>query len=407
MWLAKKPQSNSLVGALLGALSLGILTCFTVAVPLEATPLIALREAQNCGGCHTPGRSQRPVLERRCTLDCQGCHIDPSGAGARNQWGTYYTHDQASMLNFFKPIDPLKDTSRWDGHVDARVIQWDQASGERHTFPMSLESTLRLRPLVNYLHLSYSALMLGRLEDDLFRIDREGSRRFREKYALMIDALPLNSYIRAYRGQPMYGLRRPNHTLWIRQRIGLDQFATTEAIEAGATPNVPFFRYSVMRGAPYEAAAYRQKGHSYHAGLRGVTLGWHLNGSGWQTESETHKIKMRALGAGLNAFQVILYGERNWRHVSEKTTGVPTQGIRLHPTSTITEYTLAYAGVKGLMFGTVWEELLDPTRQSKRTSLFIDLHPVPYVQLEFWQRRETGSRQMSDMLAVFHLYADF
>ena len=45
----------------------------------------------------------------------------------------------------------------------------------------------------------------------------------------------------------MYGIKRVNHTLWIRQRVGLDQFATTRAAEIGLTPTVPFFRRVGMK----------------------------------------------------------------------------------------------------------------------------------------------------------------
>src|SRR5687768_2640390 len=91
-----------------------------ISLELKATPLIALKESNNCGGCHKPGRSQRPFLERRCTLNCQGCHIDPSGGGGRNQWGAYYTQADSGVaaLNFFEPADPLTDTSRADIHFD-------------------------------------------------------------------------------------------------------------------------------------------------------------------------------------------------------------------------------------------------------------------------------------------------
>ena len=383
------------------------LACLAAPVALKATPLIALRESENCGGCHKPGRGQRPVLERRCTLDCQGCHIDPSGGSARNQWGYYYSMDQASMVSFFSPIDPLQDQSRFDLHVDSRIMQWDRANGERETFPMNLEGTVRVRPFVNYLHFTYQPIMMGRIEDDAFRILNEGGRRYRENYAVMVDNLPLNTYVRAYRGPPMYGLRRPNHSLWIRQRIGLDQFATTDAYELGGTPNVPFFRVSSMKGDPYTDAAFRQKGTSFHGGMRGVTLGWHVNTSLWKTQSDFHKIDMKAFGAGANIFNFILYGERNWRDVTplqETSADIP---LRVQPSSTINEYTFAYGGIRGLMFGVVKENLDTSGIHSDRQSLFVDVHPIPWVQIELWRRRETGARNMEDTLGLLHLYADF
>src|SRR5690606_14529968 len=174
----------------------------------QATPLIALREANNFGGCHKPGRAQRPYFFRRCTLDCQGCHIPPSGAGPRNQWGYYYTHANggAASVSFIQPQDPLEDESRWDAHFDGRTIRRDTHAKSR-VFPMSAEASLRLRPFVNYLHLEYQALFLGRVDDKMFRMVRQGDRQYREKYSIMVDQIPLNTYVRAYRGTPMYGLR--------------------------------------------------------------------------------------------------------------------------------------------------------------------------------------------------------
>ncbi len=384
-----------------------IIFCLSFGVKALATPLIALREAQNCGGCHKPGRGQRPVLERRCTLDCQGCHISPDGGGARNAWGTYYLQDQLALVNFRVPNDPLQDTSRFDIHTDFRIMEWIRADGSTETFPMNLENTFRLRPFVNYLHLSYSNLLMGRIDDRLLRVPAEDGRRYRERYAIMVDSLPLNTYIRAYRGTPMYGLKRPNHTLWIRQRIGLDQFAMTEAVELGGTPNVPFFRVSAMRGDPSVARAYRQVGTSYHYGMRGVSFGWHLNSSGWQTHSDTQEIKMRAVGGGFQLLHTIFYGERNWRDVRALTDTIDPVAPRIYPSSGIGEYTVAFAGIRGVMLGAVQEDMDFAGTLSGRSSVFVDLHPIPYVQLELWRRREYGARHQEDTLGLLHLYADF
>lgn len=371
---------------------------------LAATPLIALREAQNCGGCHKPGRSQRPVLERRCTLDCQGCHIQPDGGGARNQWGRYYSDDQLAWINFRVPDDPLKDQSRFDLHTDFRVIEWIRADGITQTFPMNSEHTLRLRPFKSYLHLTYTNLLMGRIEDRLLRVPAEDGRRYQERYSIMLDSLPFNTYVRAYKGTPMYGLKRPNHTLWIRQRIGLDQFATTEALEVGGTPNVPFFRASAMRGDPNVPKQYRQVGSSYHFGMRGVSYGWHLNGSGWATRSEFQDIRMQAAGGGFQLFSFLVYGERNWRDVGSLQQQPAAVAPRVYPSSSISEYTLAFAGIRGLMLGAVQEDMNMGGLISGRTSFFLDLHPIPYVQIEIWRRREYGARHQEDTLGILHLY---
>lgn len=396
-----------------------VLICAFFAVSGEksyGTPILALKEVQNCAGCHKPGRSQKPFLDRRCTLDCQGCHVDPSGAGARSQWGYYYTQakEGVAAVNFYEPQDPLQDKSIFDIHYDGRLIRRDLPDKTR-TFPMSSEFTFRLRPFVRFLHLTYSSLLLGNPYDKTFRMVREGDRGYRERFSAMVDEIPLNTYVRAYRGIPMYGLRRPNHTLWIRERIGLDQFATTDAVEIGTSPNVPFFRASYMKGDPYVDLHLRQKGMSFHGGVRGVTLGWHFNGSGWKTKSEVAEINMSAVGAGLNVFGLILYGEQNRRRVNidpslEDAIAAGDESetpIKIHPSSFIKEYTVAFAGVPGVIFGGIFESLKDDYNNSERRSAFIDVHPIPNIQIEYWRRFETGSRTLADSLAIAHWYLDF
>ena len=406
----------------------------------NATPLIALKEADNCGGCHTPGRSQRPVLERRCTLDCQGCHVDPTGAGPRNQWGYYYSQDQMNMGHYFKPQDPLDDTSRYDLHFDSRVLS-RTSNQETRSFPMGAEFSVRIRPLIKYLHLTYQANLLGRIGDDSFRTLRSDHRRFQEKYSIMVDGLPLNTYVRAYQGTPMYGVKRVNHGLWIRERLGLDQFALTRALELGLTPNVPFGRGSLIFGDPYRRSEDRQRGWSVHSGLRGVTLGWHVNGSLWRTKSTSAAIKMGALGFGLTPWKLVTYWERNWRSVAAiKTLDATNLGdpqsqnfkshaltnqnsarpiennqpssssirtLRVHPSSMIDELTLAVDLAPGTMAGYIHERLSSETLSSRRHNIFIDVHPLPFLQFELWRRFEQGSRKLADTLAISHFYFDF
>ncbi|MFW7378516.1 MAG: hypothetical protein ACOH5I_06910 [Oligoflexus sp.] len=56
---------------------------------LFAEPWFGSRFAQNCAACHAPGRSNLPAADRRCTLSCQGCHINPNGGGIRSEYGKW------------------------------------------------------------------------------------------------------------------------------------------------------------------------------------------------------------------------------------------------------------------------------------------------------------------------------
>ncbi len=54
-----------------------------------AEPWLGTRFAQNCAGCHAPQRINTPPSERRCSLSCQGCHVNPNGGGLRSHYGKW------------------------------------------------------------------------------------------------------------------------------------------------------------------------------------------------------------------------------------------------------------------------------------------------------------------------------
>ena len=116
---------------------------------------------------------------------------------------------------------------------------------------------------------------------------------------------------------------------------------------------------------------------------------------------------MKAAGIGANFFKTILYAERNWRKVETKASAPADTTLFVHPGSTITEYSIAFAQITGLSVGYLKEEYSDDLRQSERDNLFVDIHPIPGLQIELWQRKETGARSVSDSLGILHMYFDW
>ena len=81
---------------------------------VSAEPWISNRYAQNCAGCHAPGRRNLAPQDRRCTLSCQGCHVSPNGSGIRSQYGKWNEDHwlrsfRSDILANKKSFLPIKD----------------------------------------------------------------------------------------------------------------------------------------------------------------------------------------------------------------------------------------------------------------------------------------------------------
>ena len=53
------------------------------------------------------------------------------------------------------------------------------------------------------------------------------------------------------------------------------------------------------------------------------------------------------------------------------------------------------------------EQMEVRTDESRRNSIFFDIHPIPFLHFEWWYRNESGPRDVTDHLLLAHVYGDF
>lgn len=93
------------------------IACLFITSAAHALPMYAARAGRTCDNCHSlPNTWEDPsaISERKCTLSCVGCHVDPNGGGLRTVSGRYYGENTLPM--FRAEARPLDDRERavWD-----------------------------------------------------------------------------------------------------------------------------------------------------------------------------------------------------------------------------------------------------------------------------------------------------
>jgi hypothetical protein len=296
--------------ALAVALALGLLSA---ASPLRATPLYAAREGRTCDNCHLRPNLWKnpPVLDRKCTMSCQGCHVDPAGGGMRTAAGRFFGSSTLPMIA--TSPRPTQDWDAWigkflwrkdratsftndlpegppdyDASRDRRYaphdhfalgspagepshhapfrgrygslnahpllrLSWDIRSALLLSkgalfFPMQADVAMALHPMEHVTFLGNVGAR-GRSTGIADVVDDPRTPYLREGFLLLHEA-PGNAYVKVGRFVPQFGLKVEDHTTQTRRTFEQDGSvpdARVTGVEAGINPNYPYVNVSWFR----------------------------------------------------------------------------------------------------------------------------------------------------------------
>ncbi|MFQ5680095.1 MAG: hypothetical protein ACE5HP_11635 [Gemmatimonadota bacterium] len=194
-----------------GPTTLGLPACLLFLVPLSLSAL---------GGAEL----DEPYLSIRTGLRCSQCHVNRTGGGGRNDFGSMYAQTRLAMTKFAFFNRSLNRFIKVGGNF--RVL----ASGT------TSESTPRTEMGIREESVQLEARVIE--ERLAFYVDQivGPSSSFTREAFLLIEKLPLDGYLKAGKFLLPYGLRLVDDAEFIRERTGFNYNTPDQGVEVGIEP---------------------------------------------------------------------------------------------------------------------------------------------------------------------------
>lgn len=398
---------------------------------VAALPVYAISSASSCDTCHIEplGWANPDMSARRCTLDCVGCHVSPAGGGLRTPDGQYYGKEVLPTWgtrpsSFAKPEKyrprgspkrgkySLKDgfSGWWAGKTDHTTI--DERYGDIDPSPvwnyggdfriMALRSTIGEQEPQNYVFPMQADLyaMNESVKDLILYVSagvqsRKSSEQFdnaelRDNFTIreifMKYRLPYNSYVRFGRISPRYGWKVDDHSAFMRQDLGFNQYFSAFGMDAGYNPNYFYADMSLY----YQGLA-RWPGERLERGI-GTTINTGFRDLGWQAGASFGYLNRRfgfdqataGVQWGLNLNPLVYYGSADLKRNFSDLEGVDDfTGFYTYNELNMNLSRGVYARFK-YDWGDTSIRVKDDHKH--RVQLALDWHPYTFVDLEFAYR---------------------
>jgi hypothetical protein len=400
------------------AMAVLLVGVFMIPPHADSTPLNSVQSSQKCDTCHVEPDPSDPrwveenysLADRKCSLSCSACHLNPTGGMVRNRTGLYYGTHTLNMVKVpqdFVPIagklSDLGETVMLGGDFRTLHLFTNQSGRtESYYFPMQADLYVGVR-LMKYLSLQMQTGM-----------ERGGNTAVRE-YSALVHGLPYNLYAKAGRFIPPYGLRLEDHTAYIRNATGLDQSDPDSyygGLEFGIEPLVVYAQaaYFYEDSPPRARTGNIKKGFSAMAGWRGLWL--QLGGSlmkvqNYEVDTVAPSTTDREMygASGSLRFRNISYVFELDR-IEDKT---DTSGSISTLEKRVGFNELDYLIIEGLNLKLRYETIdPDPGKggdKTRRRTAAVDIRPYPFMDASFQYRRtEAPGEKFKDYLAMMHFW---
>lgn len=319
-----------------------------------------------------------PYMAVQLGAKCSACHVNPSGGGKRNEFGSIYgmTMLSQSKVKELWQGPHLNDSVSIGGDIRANAVSTNIPNQE-NTFAFETEEMLlyvEVQLLPNQLTFYFDE-RLG-----------PGGTSNREAYALYWFA-DKSMYVKAGRMFLPFGFRLEDDTAFIRQVSGINYNTPDDGVEAGLEMENISVNLAITNGTAGGNESDTGKQYSLRASY--VLQDWRIGASYNFNDAEDQDRKMTGLFAGLRTGKVYWLLEGN--HIVDDI----SPGVELTQTVTLAEANLGLW--KGHNFK-LTHEYFDPNDdiaedQRTRISLIWEYFPIQFTQLSFGYRDNEGIPQ--------------
>jgi hypothetical protein len=226
------------------------------------TTLVAAAAVAATGVTHT---TPEPYLAIRTGLKCSACHVNRSGGGGRSAFGAIFAQTQ---------LPAKTGTIRNRALNNFLSLGWDIRALASGTVANTTPRTdIELSEANAYVEARMIQNVLDVYVDETLGPGQAGTR---EVFAL-VDALPLNGYVKAGKFMLPYGLRLQDDYEFIRQQTGFTYKTPDQGVEVGFEPGPWSFFAAVSNGTA--GAAENNNGKEFTSTLAFVQRHFRLGGS--------------------------------------------------------------------------------------------------------------------------------